>query len=163
MAESIIKLALIQFWHLHLAVVLVLWSSLFTKFCVLFFILSPHRAFGNPGCRADLNTIAFISHAIKLMLKILQARLQQYVDHELPDVQVGFRNGRGTRDKVANIRWIMEKAREFQKNIYFCFIDYAKAFDCVDHNKLWKILRDRNTRPSDLPLEKSTCKSRSNS
>ena len=74
------------------------------------------------------------------MLKILQARLQQYVNHELPDVQAGFRKGRGTRDQNANIRWIMEKAREFQKNIYFCFIDYAKAFDYVDHNKLWKIL-----------------------
>ena len=76
------------------------------------------------------------------MLKILQARLQQYVNHELPDVQVGFGKGRGTRDQIANIRWIMEKAREFQKNMYFCFIDYAKAFDCVDHNKLWKILKD---------------------
>uniref|UniRef100_A0AC11D3F5 Uncharacterized protein n=1 Tax=Ovis aries TaxID=9940 RepID=A0AC11D3F5_SHEEP len=76
------------------------------------------------------------------MLKILQARLQQYVNCELPDVQAGFRKGRGTRDQIANIRWIMEKAREFQKNIYFCFIDYAKAFDCVDHNKLWKILRE---------------------
>ena len=76
------------------------------------------------------------------MLKILQARLQQYVNHELPDVQAGFRKGRGTRDQIANICLIMEKAREFQKNIYFCFIDYAKAFDCVDHNKLWKILRE---------------------
>ena len=76
------------------------------------------------------------------MLKILQARLQQYVTRELPDAQVGFRKGRGTRDQIANIRWIMEKAREFQKNIYFCFIDYAKGFDCVDHNKLWKILRE---------------------
>ena len=75
------------------------------------------------------------------MLKILQARPQQYVNHELPDVQAGFRKGRGTRDQIANIRWIIEKAREFQKNIYFCFTDYAKAFDCVDHNKLWKILR----------------------
>ena len=73
------------------------------------------------------------------MLKILQARLQQYVNHEIPDVQTGFRKGRGTRDQIANIRWIMGKTREFQKNIYFCFIDYAKAFDCVDHNKLWKI------------------------
>ena len=77
------------------------------------------------------------------MLKILQARLQQYVNHELPDVQAGFRNGRGTRDQIANICWIIGKAREFQKNIYFCFIDYAKAFDCVDHNKLWKILKER--------------------
>ena len=76
------------------------------------------------------------------MLKILQARLQQYVNRELPDVQVGFRKGRGTRDQIANIRWIMEKAREFQKDIYFCFIDYAKTFDFVDHNKLWKILKD---------------------
>ena len=76
------------------------------------------------------------------MLKILQARLQQYVNCELPDVQVGFRKGRGTRDQIANICWIMEKAREFQKNIYFCFIDYFKAFDCVDHNKLWKILQE---------------------
>ena len=74
------------------------------------------------------------------MLKILQVRLQQYMNHELPDVQAGFRKGRGTRDQIANICWIMEKWREFQKNIYFCFIDYAKAFDCVDHNKLWKIL-----------------------
>ena len=76
------------------------------------------------------------------MLKILQARLQQYMNCELPDVQAGFRKGRGTRDQIANILWIMEKAREFQKNIYFCFIDYAKAFDCVDHNKLWKILKE---------------------
>ena len=75
------------------------------------------------------------------MLKILQARCQQYVNHKLPDVQAGFRKGRGTRDQIANIRWIMEKAREFQENIYFCFIDYAKAFDSVDHNKLWKILQ----------------------
>ena len=83
-----------------------------------------------------------ISHASKVLLKILQARLQQYVNHELPDVQAGFRKGRGARDQIANIRWIMEKAREFQKNIYFCFIDYAKAFDCVDHKKLWKILKE---------------------
>ena len=76
------------------------------------------------------------------MLKILQARLQQYMNCELPDVQAGFRKGRGTRDQIANIRWIIKKAREFQKNIYFCFIDYAKAFDCVDHNKLWKILKE---------------------
>ena len=76
------------------------------------------------------------------MIKILQARLQQYVNHELPDVQAGFREGRGTRDQIANICWIIKKAREFQKNIYFCFIDYSKAFDCVDHNKLWKILKE---------------------
>ena len=96
------------------------------------------------------------------MLKILQARLQQYVNHELPDVQAGLRKGRGTRDQIANICWIMEKARESQKNIYFCFIDYVKAFDCVDHNKLWKE-RDGNTRAPDLPLEKSVCRSGSNS
>ena len=103
------------------------------------------------------------------MLNILQARLQQYVNHELPDVQDGFRKGRRTRDQIANIRWIMEKAREFQKNIYFCFIDYAKAFDCVDHNQLWKILKEmgrpskRLARPPNLPLEKSVCRSGSNS
>ena len=98
------------------------------------------------------------------MLKILQARLQQYVNRELPDVQAGFRKDRGTRDQIVNIHWIIEKAREFQKNIHFCFIQYAKAFDCVDHNKLWKILeRDGNTRPPHLPLEKSVCRSGSNS
>ena len=96
------------------------------------------------------------------MLKILQARFQQYVDHELADVQDGFRKGRGTRDQIAKIHWIIEKAREFQKNIYFCFIDYAKAFDCVDHNKLENSERDGNTRPPDLPPEKSVCRSRSN-
>ena len=97
------------------------------------------------------------------MLKILQARLQQYMNHELPDVQAGFRKGRGTRDQIANLYWIIEKAREFQKNIYFYFIDYTKAFDCMDHNELWKILSDGNTRPSDLPLEKFVCRSGSNS
>ena len=89
------------------------------------------------------------------MLKILQARLQQYVNRELPDVQAGFRNGRGTRDQIANIHWIMEKAREFQKNIYLCFIDYAKAFDCVDYNKLWKILREMGI-PDPLPASWET-------
>ena len=97
------------------------------------------------------------------MLKILQARLQQYMNHELPDAQAGFRKGRRIRDQIANICWIIEKARQFQKNIYFCFIDYAKAFDCVDHNKLENSERDRNTRPPDLPLEKSVCRSGSNS
>ncbi|KAF7245247.1 LINE-1 retrotransposable element ORF2 protein [Varanus komodoensis] len=87
-------------------------------------------------------TIALISHASKVMLKILQARFQQYEDQELPEVQAGFRRGRGTRDQITNIHWIMEKAREFQKNIYFCFIDYAKAFVCVDHNKLWQVLKE---------------------
>ena len=98
-----------------------------------------------------------------MMLKILQARLQQYMNLELPDVQAGFRKGRGTSDQIANICWIMEKAREFQKNIYFCFIDYAKAFDCVHHNKLENSERDGNTRPPDLPLEKPICRSGSNS
>ena len=103
-------------------------------------------------------TIALISQASKVILKILQARLQQYVNHELPDVHAGFRKGRGTRDQIANICWIIGKAREIQKNIYFCFIDYAKAFHCVDHNKLWKIFeRDGNSRPSDLPFEKPVC------
>jgi len=86
--------------------------------------------------------MALISHASKVMLKILQARLQLYLNRELPDVQAGFRKGRGIRDQIANICWIMEKAKEFQTNIYFCFIDYAKAFFCVDHNKLWKILKE---------------------
>uniref|UniRef100_A0A8B9XJS7 RNA-directed DNA polymerase n=1 Tax=Bos mutus grunniens TaxID=30521 RepID=A0A8B9XJS7_BOSMU len=104
------------------------------------FIPIPKK--GNAKECSNYRTIALISHASKVMLKILQARLQQYVNHELPDVQAGFRKGRGTRDQIANICWIMEKAREFQKNIYFCFIDYAKAFDCVDHNKLWKILKE---------------------
>ena len=97
------------------------------------------------------------------MLKILQVWLQQYVNCELPDVQAGFRKGRGTRDQIAKICWIIKKAREFQKNIHFCFMDYAKAFDCVDHSKLLKILRDGNTRSPDLPPEKSVCRSGSNS
>ena len=96
------------------------------------------------------------------MLKILQARFQQYVNRELPDVQARFRKGRGTKDQIANIRWIMEKAREFQKNIYFCCIDYAKAFDCVDHNKLENSERDGNTRTPNLPLEKPVCRPGSN-
>ena len=95
--------------------------------------------------------MTLISHASKVMFKILQARLQQYMNRELPAVQAGFRKGRGTRDQIANICWIIEKAREFQKNIYFCFTDYAKAFDCVDHNKLWKILKEMGI------LEQLTC------
>ena len=106
----------------------------------------------------DYHTIALISHARKVMLKILQARLQQYMNCELPDAQAGFRKGRGTREQIVNIRWIMEKGREFQKNVYFCFIDYTKAFDCVDHNKLENSERDGNTRPLDLSLEKSICR-----
>ena len=97
---------------------------------------------GNAKECLNYYTIALISHASKVMLKILQARLQQYVNCELPDIQAGFRKGRGNRDQIANICWIIEKAREFQKNICFCFIDYAKAFDFVDHNKLWKILKE---------------------
>ena len=97
------------------------------------------------------------------MLKILQARLQQYVNRELPDVQAGFRKGRGTRDQITNTCGIIKKAREFQKNIYFCFIDYAKAFDCVAHNKLENSSRDGNTSPADMPLEKLVCRSGSNS
>ena len=97
---------------------------------------------GNAKEGSNYHTIALISHASKIMLKILHARLQEYVNCELSDVQAGFRKGRGTGDQIANIHWIIEKAREFQKNIYFCFTDYAKSFDCVDHNKLWKILQE---------------------
>ena len=99
------------------------------------FIPIPKK--GNAKECSNYHTIALISHASKVMLKTHQARLQQYVNNELPDVQARFRRGRGTRYQIANICWIIKKAREFQKNIYFCFIDYAKAFDCVDHNKLW--------------------------
>ena len=105
-------------------------------------VFIPFPKKGNAKESSNYHTIALISQASKVMLKILQARLQQYVNRELPDVQAGFRKGRGTRDQIANILWITEKAREFQKNIYFCFIDYAKAFDCVDHKKLWKILKE---------------------
>ena len=109
-------------------------------------------------------TIALISHASKVMLKILQARLQQYVKCELPDVQAGLRKGRGTRDQIANIRGIIKKAKGFQKNIYLCFIDYTKGFDCVDHNKLWKILKEMGIPDHlTLPLEKSVCRSGGNS
>ena len=100
---------------------------------------------GNAKECSNYSTIALISHASKVMLKILQARLQQYVNHELPDVQAGFRKGSGTRDQIANIHWIIRKAKKFQKNIYFCLIDYAKAFDCVDRNKLQKILKGMGT------------------
>ena len=109
------------------------------------FIPIPKK--GNGKECSNYLTIAFISHASKVMLKILQTRLQQYKKYELPDVQAGFRKVRGTRDQIASICWIIEKAREFQRNIYFCFIDYAKAFDCVDHNKLENSYRDGNTTP----------------
>ena len=112
---------------------------------------------------SNYHTIALISHASKVMFKILQARLQQYMNHELPDVQAGFRKGRGTRDQIANILWIMKKSKRVPESIYFCFIDYAKAFECVDHNKLWKILKEMGIpRPPDLPLEKPICRSGSN-
>ena len=109
------------------------------------FILVPKK--GNAKEWSNYRTIALISHASKVMLKILQARLQQYMNCELPDVQTGFRKGRGTRDQIANICWITEKAKEFQENIYFCFIDYAKTFDCVDCNKLENSSRNGNIRP----------------
>ena len=117
----------------------------------------------NPKQSANYHTIALISHASKVTLKIHQDRFQQYMNHELPDVQAGFRRGRGTRDQIANIHWIIKKARECQKNIYFCFIDYARAFDCVNHNKLENSSTDGNNRTPDLPPEKSVCRSRNNS
>ena len=108
---------------------------------------------GNAKECSNYLRIALISQASKVMLKILQARLQQYVNRELPDIQAGSKKGRGTRDQIANIHRIIKKAREFQKTIYFCLTDYAKAFDCVDHNKLENSGRHGNTRPPDLPLE----------
>ena len=105
-------------------------------------VFIPISKKSNPRECLNYCTIALISHASKVILKILQARLQQYVNCELPDIQAGFRKGRGTTDQTANISWIIEKAREFQRNIYLCFIDCAKAFECVDHNKLWKILQE---------------------
>ena len=124
------------------------------------FIPIPKK--GNTKEYSNYCKIALISHSSKVMLKILQARLQQYVNHDVLDVQTDFRKGRGTRDQTVNIHWIVEKARELQKNIYFWFIDYAKAFDCVDH-KLENSERDGNTRPPDPPLEKPVCRSGSNS
>ena len=125
------------------------------------FILTPKK--GNAKECSNYCTISLISHASKVMLKILQTRFQQYMNHKLPDVQAEFRKGRGTADRVSNIRWIIKKAKDFKKNIYFCFNDYAKAFDCVDHNTLWEILWDGNTRQLYMPPEKSVCRSRSNS
>ena len=125
------------------------------------FIPIPKK--GNAKECSNYHTIALISHASKIKLKILQARLQQCVNHKLQDVQAGFRKGRGTRNQIANILWIIEKAREFQKSIYFRFIDYTKAFDCVDHHRLEKSSRDGNSRPFYLPPKKSVCRSRSNS
>ena len=120
------------------------------------FIPIPKK--GNAKEYSYYRTIALTSHASKVMLKILQARLQQYVNQELPDVQAEFRKDRGTRDQIVNIHWIVEKARDCQENIFFFFIDYTKAFDCVDHNKLENSERDGNTRPPHLPPEKCVCK-----
>ena len=124
-------------------------------------VFNPKK--GNAKELSNFCTTALILHASRVTLKILQARLQQYKNRELPDIQAGFRKDRGTRDQIANICWIVEKAREFQENVYLCFIDYAEAFDCVDHNKLENSERNAYTRPPDLPLEKSVCKSGSNS
>ena len=136
-------------------------SAVATGMEKLVFIPVPKKS--NAKECSDYHTIALVSHASKIMLKILQARLQQCMNWEIPDVQTGFRKGRGNGDQIANIRWIIEKAREFQKNIYFCFIDYAKAFDCVDRKKLENPERDGNTRPPDLPLKKPICRSGSTS
>ena len=115
-------------------------SAMATELEKVSFHSNPKK--GNAKECSNYRTIALISHASKVILKILQARLQQYVNRELPDVQADFRKGRGTRDQITNIHWIIEKAREFQKNIYFWFIGYANAFDCVDHNKLWEIFKE---------------------
>ena len=148
MAERIIQLAWIQFQHLHLGVVLVPWSFPFNELLHLISHSPATSCFWKP-CLSELelmvkttyNTTVLISRISKVMLKILQARLQQYMNQQCPDVQAGLRKCRGTRDQIANIWWIMEKTKMFQKDIYFCFLDYAKAFDCVDHKKLWKILK----------------------
>ena len=133
-------------------------SALATGLEKVSFIPIPKK--GNAKECSNYRTIALILYASKVMLKILQARHEQYMNQELLDVQAGFRKGGGARDQIAKIHWIIKKAREFQKNIYFCFTYYAQAFDCVDHHKLWKILRDGNTKPPYLPPEKSVCRSR---
>ena len=125
------------------------------------FIPIPKK--GNAKQCSNYHTIALISHSSKVTLKILQVRLQQYMNRELPDVQAGFRKDRETRDQIANIFWIIEKGREFQKNIYFCFIDYVKAFDCEPQQTVENSSRHGNTRPPHLPPEKSVCRSGSNS
>ena len=126
-------------------------------------VFIPISKKGNAKECSNYCTVALISHASKVMLKILQARLQQDLNCQLPDVQAGFRKGRGSRDQIGNIRWIVAKGKEFQKKLYFCFIDYAKTFDCVGHNNLENSERDGSTRPPDLPLEKPVCRSGSNS
>ena len=125
------------------------------------FIPIPKK--GNAKECSNYRTIVLISHVSKIMLKILWARFQQYMNQELTDVQVGFRKGRGTRDQIANIHWISEKARKFQKNIYFCCIDYAKAFDCVDHKEPWKILKEMRIPDHLTCLLRNVCRTRSNS
>ena len=134
-------------------------SAVATRLEKSVFIPIPKK--GNAKECSDYRTVAFFSHASKVMLKILQIRLQQYVNYQLPDAQAGFSKDRGTRD----CQHLLDhrKSKRVPKNIYFCFIDYAKAFDFVDHNKLWKILRDGNTRPPDLPLENFLCRSGSSS
>ena len=124
--------------------------------------LEKFSFYSNPKECSNYCTIALISHTSKVMLKILQARLQKYVCREFPDIQAGFRKARGARDQTANICWVIEKATEFQKNIYFCFINYTKASDCIDNNKLENSSRDGNIRPPDLRHEKSVCRSGSN-
>ena len=125
-------------------------------------VFIPIPKMGNAKNCSNYRIVVLISHASKVMFQILQAILQQYVHQELPNVQAGCRKGRGTRDQIANLRWIIEKAEKSQKNIYFCFVDYATTFDCVGHKKLWKILRDGNTIPLYLYPEKPVCSSRSN-
>ena len=132
-------------------------------YCHLVYLTYAEYIMRNAKECSNYHIIALVSHPSKAMLKILRARLQQYAIHGFPDVQAGYRKGRGTKDPIAKIHWIIKKAREFQKNIYFCFIGYAKAFDYVDHNKLQHSSRDGHTRPPDLPPEKSVCRSRSNS
>ena len=125
------------------------------------FIPIPKK--GNAKKCSNYCTIAFISPASKIILEILNARLQKYVNWELADVKVSFRKGRGSRDRIANIHWVIEKARKFLENIYLCFTDYTKTFDCMDHNRLQNSLRDGNPRPYYLPSEELVCRSRSNS
>ena len=161
------QLSYFKFWKMMLWKCCTQYASKFGK------LSSGHRTWkrsifipiakkGNAKECSNYRTTALISHTSKVMLKILQATFQQYLNRELSDVQAGFRKGRGTRDQIANLCWIMAKAREFQKNIYFCFIDYTKAFDCVDHKKLWKILQEMGIPDHLTCLLKSVCRSGSN-